>query len=1087
MSDEAFDELMKALEPRVDDPDRLERLVDRLAQQLPTHVDGGALAGELRPLLEQSAAPAEVLLFLVRLAQSDAAEAVFDELDDVSVFVELARQGAYPARTLLRHPEDLSYLSTSVEGGLARDVSSLVAELDERLSDGGDEFEQRVHRELRRLKRRESLRIFLREVRGQASLRETTHEIAALAEACLRCSVERGAEALGRPGLVDHFCVFGMGKLGGRELNFSSDVDLIYMASPDASADAELAEALDRLAKWVTAAMEVTGEGGYVFRVDLRLRPEGSKGPLVPTLDAMEEYYQSWGRTWERSAMLKARPVAGNLAMGEELLDRLQSFLYRKYLDFGVIDELRGMKEKINQNARAAAHITAESDDDAAEEPPSTESSLKSRLRAKMKRAGVRDQQRRGRAPRLSSSASTQQAPETSEPEDDHPGLILGWDVKIGVGGIREIEFFVQALQLIHCGTRPHLRVRGTLDALDRLLYAGLISHEDHAVLADAYDLFRRVEHRIQMEHDRQSHRISTDRGEFEKLARRLFVEPTSLENRLVDYRQSVSEMFQRLFEESEQRPEKPTVGLERSDELATVFGAPLDRMLEAPVLDALESLGFNRPRQVAGQVQVLREKDWSPFGGRSSSWQTELANYVVLTCAEAPNPDQAFSFWTRLVTAVGDRPGFFKMLYENPHATRLLMLVLGSSQFLGSIVVREPNVIEYALGAGTVALVRERDAMSDELERRLRGIVDPSHRLGRLRRFQQEETLRIALHEIAGACELEETVEQLSILAEVCLEGVLREVYEGLREGKGSEAWPRFEALPFTVLAMGKLGGRELGFGSDLDIIFVYEPLEDVGLDHQVYAKLAQRLVRQLSSVSEQGKLYEVDTRLRPSGRQGTLVVSLEAFREYHRANADLWERQALIRARPVSGPRALCDAVMDVRAERAFASELPGDAREQFCEMRDKISEHLSDDSRQFNIKASPGGLLDVEFMTQYLQLTHGKASAGDATSESDWLAEGVRSQNTIRALVAIDEFVDQIDGEAVARDYEMLRRVEARLRVADLRDHNVVPADSEERTMLARRLGYQGEDAAEQLAADVDAAARRIRSVYERAMGI
>jgi glutamine synthetase adenylyltransferase len=1086
MSDDAFGAWKQALEPRVDDYDRLERLVDRFTEHLPSIADADAIDAELRPLLEQAAAPAEVLLFLDRLAQSEAGSEVFAEPKLAGVFVELARQGIYLARTLARHPEDIEYLAESTDDGVARGVKSMLAELGSRLADDSVDIEEDVHRELRRLKRRESLRIFLREVRGQASLRETTHEIAVLAEASLRCAVEKGAEALGRPELVEHFCVFGMGKLGGRELNFSSDVDLIYMASSAVADDPELTTDLDRLAKWVTSAMETAGEGGYVFRVDLRLRPEGSKGPLVPSLDAMEEYYQSWGRTWERSAMLKARPVAGNLALGEELLERLQPFLYRKYLDFGVIDELRGMKEKINQNARASARIDTEPEqDESAKEPPaSTSSSLKSRLRAKMRGAGVK---RRERSPKKSRLASKSSASAERDAENaggrDEPDALLGWDVKIGVGGIREIEFFVQALQLVHCGTRPNLRVRSTLDALDRLLYAGLISHDDHAVLADAYDLFRRVEHRVQMEHDRQSHRLPSDREAFGRLARRLFVDADSLESRLEEYRGRVGQMFQRLFEESQQKPDKPTVGIERSEDLATVFGAPLEKMLDDPVIDALEAVGFNRPRQVAGQVQVLREKTWSPFGARASNWQTELASYVVLTCAEAPDPDQAFSFWTRLVTAVGDRPGFYKMLYENPHSTRLLMLVFGSSQFLGSIVVREPNVIEYALGAGSVALVRERDAMVDELERRLAGLEDPSHRLGRLRRFQQEETLRIALHEIAGACELDETVEQLSILAEVCIQGVLREVYTGLREGQGSADWPEFDDLPFLVLAMGKLGGRELGFGSDLDIIFVYEAMDDVGLDHPMYARLAQRLVRQLSSVSEQGKLYEVDTRLRPSGRQGTLVVSREAFREYHENNADLWERQALIRARPVFGTRDLGDAVMDVRRARVFASELPDDAREQFLEMREKISEHLGGSSKRFNIKTSPGGLLDVEFMTQYLQLVHGTGRAA-TSANAQWFQEGASSQNTMVALAALADagVAGDIDLAAVLRDYKMLRRVEARLRVADLRDHNVIPEPDGERLMLARRLGYQGEDATEQLVADVDAASKRVRAAYE-----
>ncbi|MGM0555355.1 MAG: hypothetical protein ACQEVA_03155, partial [Myxococcota bacterium] len=254
----------------------------------------------------------------------------------------------------------------------------------------------------------------------------------------------------------------------------------------------------------------------------------------------------------------------------------------------------------------------------------------------------------------------------------------------------------------------------------------------------------------------------------------------------------------------------------------------------------------------------------------------------------------------------------------------------------------------------------------------------------------------------------------------------------------------------------------------------------------HPMYARLAQRLVRQLSSVSEQGKLYEVDTRLRPSGGQGTLVVSRDAFREYHQNNADLWERQALIRARPVFGTRELGDAVMEVRRARVFESELPEDMREQFLEMRQKISEHLGGSSKRFNIKTSPGGLLDVEFMTQYLQLLHGRGSGGGPASAA-WLEEGVCSQNTMEALAALADasVAGTVELADILRDYKMLRRVEARLRVADLRDHNSMPGSEDDRLMLARRLGYQGEDAAEQLVADVDAASKRVRAAYEAVM--
>lgn len=1112
-----------ALRDRSRDPERLEGLVERLA----ACVESGGLSASAAEMaldeLARAPEPADTLMHLVQLCESPSGRVVLEEPGTLETFLKLAAQGEHPARTMQRRPEELSYLAGARDTGMVRGLDSLKGELhghiEAAVADGADR-EQAVFDELRRVKRRESLRIFLREVENLSSVRQTTAEIAELAEACLDVAVVQGAEVLGRRELAEHFCVLGMGKLGGHELNFSSDVDLIYVSSNESAADADLKTGVDALARWVTRAMDaVTGEG-YVFRVDLRLRPEGTKGPLVHSLRAMVDYYLNWGRTWERSAMVKARPVAGNREMGEELLVDLEPFMYRRYLDFNVLDDLRAMKEQINRNAHVSAVVGIEEKEvakpDASKntrEQPT--SSLKARLRSKM-RGGSRKRGRLGRASRFSlSKANHDEAPsEPDSPQDEQDSLAqqslaqqslaqqtgsaYGWDVKIGVGGIREIEFFVQALQLIHCGTRPSLRVRRTLDALDRLLYAGLITHEDHAVLADAYDLFRRVEHRVQMEHDRQSHRLPTDAHGFERLARRMLTDADELRERLGFFRKRVAAMFERLFSESAQSPEEPTVRESRPSEIATVLGVSPEQLFNKAVLDALTELGFRRPQQVAGQIQMLRDKIYGPFSRHAGTEQTQLSRFILQACATAPNPDQAFSYWSRLSTVVGERPGFYDMLFENPHATRLLLHVFGSSDFLASIVMREPNVIDYLLGAGTVAIVREKEEMERELDHRLTGLQDPSHRLGRVRRFHQEEVLRIALHEVAGACKIDETVRQLSMLAEVVIDQILAEVYANLAQRLDTPptALPSVDELPFVVLAVGKLGGRELTFGSDLDIIFVYEPDESIGLDHQFFARMAQRLVRNLSSVSEYGKLYDVDTRLRPSGRQGTLVVSVEAFREYHDTRADLWERQALIRARALTGRAELRERIMRLRDEVAFEKPVPDDVRHQFRSMRDKMVAHLTGEGSGRDIKADPGGMIDVEFLTQYLQLAHGgelgsgELTAGEALGEQ--VIGGVRSQNTLRALAGLAEADDLLEREPDAdcvpllEDYRTLRRIEARLRMSDQRGSNRVPDDETEQHVLARRLGYQGSGARQQLDAELDALSRRVEQVFEAVFG-
>lgn len=1122
------------------DPARLNTLLARIWSA----VDAGWLApGSAVAALGDVAAldaPSDTLLFLAQFLEDPAAPRALAEPGALGIFVELANQGEHPARLLQRHPDDLLYLTQTRKNPSywlsQRSLEELIQELDARIQArtlSGAPLQPALIAELRRFKRRESLRIFLREIERTSSVRQTAQEIALLAEACIETACIYGAQLLGAPALVDNFCVLGMGKLGGRELNFSSDIDLIFVSKnspipPTNNSESPQKSRLTQLARWVTRALGDITDDGYVFRVDLRLRPEGSKGELVNSAEAMVDYYLNWGSTWERSALLKARPVGGNRQLGARLIERLEPFIFRRYLDFQVIDELRAMKEQIDQNAQAVAILGLdESSSAAVEDEQEPESSLKSRLRKRFNRQSARStlSQRRPTLAEHSSPAPPNAAkntvPGTSKtrlggshepaypPEQrenrglksraDLVGTPYGWDIKIGLGGIREIEFFVQALQLIHSGTRTSLRVRATLDALDRLLYAGLISHEDHAILADSYDLFRRIEHRVQMERDRQSHRLPGRPDAFLRLARRLDMGAAELETRLTEHRKQVATIFERLFRDSAQTSDEPTVRELRPGEIATIMGVGPRDLFKSAVLDALVRLGFSRPRQVAGQLQVLRERSDGPFSRRASLGQHQLAHYILEAAASAPNPDQAFSYWARFATILGERPDFYQMLYEYPHATRLLIHLFGSSEFLSAIVLREPNVIDYLLGANTAAIVREREQMARELARRLGGISDPAHRMGRVRRFYQEELLRIALHEVAGACEIDQTTRQLSMLAEVIIDAVLDEVFWNLISWQdlGSEEAPGLKDLGFVVLGMGKLGGRELTFGSDLDLVFIYDPTLCPQLEPSFYIRLAQRLVRNLSSVSAEGKLYDVDTRLRPLGGQGILVVSVDSFEDYHRHHADLWERQAMLKARALTGPAPMRERIMALRREVVFERPAPPKLAETLGQMRDRLIAELGSDSESLDIKYDPGGMIDVEFLTQLFQLTCDvepptrptKAELSGADIE-----QGVRSQNTIRALYALaaaqnlggagSDDADRPEFLGLIDDYLMLRRVEARLRMRDLRASNRLPDTPHALSILARQLGYQGSNADARLMAELSALNLRVLQAFQGA---
>lgn len=992
------------------------------------------------------------------------------------VLLTLSEQGPYPQQILVSNPEWIVGIAQRRKAPVG--LAELSRRLDAQL-EPTETFEA-LYRTLRRFKRIESLLIFLREVDEQTSIRETTAEIAALAEACTEAALKQSARILGCPELVEHFVVLGLGKLGGRELNFSSDIDIIYVCSDELD-DNQMVQ-IDRLAREVTASMDATTSDGYVFRVDLRLRPEGSQGQLVQPRTRVFEYYANWGRTWERSALIKARPVAGNLNLGNALLDGLEPVIFRKYLDYEAIDELRAMKDKIDSAARASSHFDVAAESEASFEASSSEDTthLKKRLKAKIRSFGQTGVAKRRTRPGASEGLDETESSEATDDKDRE----LGWDVKLGVGGIREIEFFVQALQLVHCGSRKNLRVRNTLEALDRLLYSGLIHHEDHARLSDAYAFLRRVEHRIQMYRDRQSHRIPTRQDDFARLARQLRLPVATLRAELDRHREAVRDMFSRLFTDPARDETEPTVGDARPDDIETLLSAPTESLDSDAALEAFTRLGFLRPRQVAGQMTILRQKTYGPFSERAKADDIDFARYLLENAAGAPDPDQAFSFLTRFQTSIGDRAGYHRMLRDNPHATRLLVHVFGSSQYLAGALLRQPAIFERLLGIGTVEITRTRESMSRDLDARLEHADDPEHRIGVIRRFRREETLRIGLHEIGGASTIVATHTQLSMLAEVVLSAVAREVYEPLRtrRRRPGSVLPGLEEIPFAILALGKLGGQEMGFGSDLDLIFVYQEDRQWKLEHAFFTRLARRIIRVLDSATTDGKLYDVDTRLRPSGRQGALVVSLDAFEEYHATRAELWERQALLRARPVQGNQSLCETLSRLRVEFVFGARLGASANHEVYAMAEQL--RAARDEGGFDVKFSKGGLLDVEFLTQYLQLRY--VSSEIAASEKG-------SQNTHTALLALAE--DEELGEAfpdldlkrLAADYLTLRKVEARLRLADHRGDTVLPTDARQRAVLARRLGHQGTQALQTLDASLDAATKRIQAAWSSVLSV
>ncbi len=837
-----------------------------------------------------------------------------------------------------------------------------------------------LQQRLRRIRRYEMLRLGAREL-GWGTTDEVARELSAFADACLDVAVEicdgELRRELGEPRADDgspvRFVVIAMGKLGGEELNFSSDVDVCYFYGTDAGAagQASLHHYYSELSRRVSAALEQPTGDGMVFRVDLRLRPEGRNGPLCNSIAAAETYYETFGRTWERQAWLRARPAAGDRALGDELLAVLEPFIYPRSVDARLIDDVRGLRALFRDPADAGGALGE-----------------------------------------------------------------TGFDVKLGAGGIRDVEMVVQALQLLNAGKRPDLRERNTPRAFPRLVVAGLLGDREAWTLLSAYRFWRRLEHRVQVGTGAQHHRIPGDDAARARFAAGLgFASLAAFDAEVRDKRAAVEAIAATLGEPPPEMdldaarlldPLRDRVELER---LATAAGF---RDAEAAV-DTLEAVGSRLPAALLGQIIA------------------------------SPDPDRALLHFRDLIWRSSD--ALMLLLRDEPQLARMLAALFGSSDRLAELLVRHPPMWD-ALVEGLGARVRTYAELAARLAGSLPALPgDPGEAeeasLRAIRRFQAEETLRIGLHDVAGDLEPAEVAGGLTDVAEVCLVRAIEAALPGLTARYGQ---PR---AGLTVLGLGSLGAREMRYGSDLDLVFLFggEGESTTGVDHREwFARASQRFIAAMETMLEEGRLYKVDTRLRPSGEQGLLVTSWSAFERYHRDEAAGWERVALLRARVVYSNEAPA-----LRAERegllrAIAFDRPFDQPRFVADLRRVRAKVESERGRvpegSRHLRFDRGGIMDVEFLVALGQL----ADAAD---------DGVRTTTTGTALARL---VALGWPESLLDDYAALRRATLRLRLLLDRPEDVVsPRDL---PMLARSLGTTPEA----LAADLDARLARVRAIFD-----
>ncbi|WP_323846650.1 bifunctional [glutamate--ammonia ligase]-adenylyl-L-tyrosine phosphorylase/[glutamate--ammonia-ligase] adenylyltransferase [Microbulbifer magnicolonia] len=778
-----------------------------------------------------------------------------------------------------------------------------------------------LNRRLRQLRNRVTAEVIYRDFAGQWDIPRVCLRLTELAELCIQAALDwhhrqlvaRHGEPRDADGNVQSLVVLGMGKLGARELNLSSDIDLIFAYPEPGETDGEQSlenqKFFQRLGQRLIKSLDAVTGDGFVFRVDMRLRPYGDSGPLVSHFAALEDYYQTQGREWERYAMVKARPVAGDEAVAAELMELLRPFTYRRYIDFSAIDALREMKALIQRQVRAR---------------------------------GLSD------------------------------------NIKLGRGGIREVEFIAQAFQLIRGGREPALRERNLLKLLPLLESDGHLEPGVAQQLAGAYLLLRRVEHALQAERDRQTQTLPAEEERRQKLAFALGRDDwAQLQGELTAARVVIEREFDTVI-----APPEEIAPPSAAEEWEGLWASCADDASVEANLQTLDNAGF-APAQQA--LDLLAELRGAPLVATlPTESRARLAQFMPLLLAAAAREQAPLLALTRvlpLVRSVLRRSAYLVLINENPPVLSQLLRLCSASPWIAEQLARLPILLDELLDSRRLLAPSTAADIADELRRELLR-VDPEDlevQMEALRHFKQSQSLRIAAQEVSGALPLMKVSDSLTWLAEAILQQSLQLAWNQMVEKYGLPAGASTEEMRFGIIAYGKLGGLELGHGSDLDIVFVHDadPQQQTdgttSIDNlRFYTRLAQRLIHIMQTRTLSGPLYEVDTRLRPSGNSGLLVTSMVAFEKYQRESAWTWEHQALVRARPVAGSARLCADFEQLRLQLLCEARDEKKLREEVVAMRDKMRAHLDkSNDKNFDLKQGPGGIVDIEFMVQYAAL--------------------------------------------------------------------------------------------------------------------
>jgi [glutamine synthetase] adenylyltransferase / [glutamine synthetase]-adenylyl-L-tyrosine phosphorylase len=839
---------------------------------------------------------------------------------------------------------------------------------------------------VRRFRRRETLRIGARDLVGLATVEETTLELSNLADVCLQAVFEIAVDVCGRSLLgakadrsrpiASRFSVIGMGKLGGQELNYSSDVDVIFVYGDEGNLTPTVThhQFFTKLSEEIIRAVSSKSEEGTIFRIDLRLRPEGATGPLARSLESCENYYAEWGETWERMALTKARPVAGDATLGTEFVQMVQPFVYARHGGENVIEQMAAIKQRIESEI-------------------------------------VRD----GRLTR---------------------------HVKLGIGGIREIEFIVQSFQVLRGARNPALRERNTLRALALLAKHKLLSEQEAATLARAYRFLRNIEHRLQMEMELQTHTIPNEEQALHRLARSLGFK--TVEKFLLAQQAetaAVRRIYQGVLASAEQ-------GRAQTVEMLT----------EEKLPEVVAQIGFV---DVTAAVRTIEGLLHGSGFVHVSSRTKELFAHLFPTLMEwgkrVADPDAALLRFEQFASAYGSRGLLYEILVRNPKLLEMLMRLGDASKFLSDTMRQQPELFDEVCQGAALSDPKNLDRMYEEL---CAAQIEGAEPKEAVRAWKRAEMLRIGIEDVMQLVDVEQMHLEMTCLAEACLRFSLEQARKELKLTK----------FPFTIIGMGKFGGKELGYGADLDVLFVGGKTAE---DQDRASVLAAEVIKFMTKPTAAGNLFAVDARLRPEGESGPLASSLQAHTDYYAQRAQLWERQALTKARFVAGDVELGKKFSQMVQATIYGRALTDPEVKDIRKMRRRIETERGDQKHiELEFKTGPGGLIDVEFLVQTLQLRHGHAHLQLRTAHT------LAGLNRLASLGILDEE----DTSSLRHNYLFLRRVESTLRRVENKSVSKIPPDELEQTRLAKRLGFDKRD---EFLEAYSLAAQQIRRLYEKLM--